>query len=65
MLKSGTEHLEGLRDGRVVYIGGEQVADVTRHPAFRNAAQSIAAFYDFKADPAICSGNKNCLHTFA
>ena len=26
--------------------------DVTRHPAFRNAAQSIAAFYDLKADPA-------------
>ena len=52
MLKSGKEHLEGLRDGRVVYIGGEQVTDVTRHPAFRNAAQSIADFYDFKADPA-------------
>jgi 4-hydroxyphenylacetate 3-monooxygenase len=52
MLKTGKEHLEGLRDGRVVYIGGEQVDDVTRHPAFRNIAQSIAAFYDAKADPA-------------
>ena len=52
MLKTGKEHLAGLRDGRVVYIGGEQVDDVTRHPAFRNVAQSIAAFYDLKADPA-------------
>jgi 4-hydroxyphenylacetate 3-monooxygenase len=51
MLKSGTEHLEGLRDGRVVYIGSERVTDVTSHPAFRNAAQTVAAIYDMKRDP--------------
>jgi 4-hydroxyphenylacetate 3-monooxygenase len=54
MLKSGSEHLEQLRDGRVVYIGGERVDDVTTHPAFRNAARSIAAIYDLKrADPEL------------
>ena len=37
MLRTGKEHLESLRDGRVVYIGGERVDDVTRHPAFRDA----------------------------
>ena len=53
MLKTGAEHLESLRDGRVVYIGAERVDDVTTHPAFRNAARSIAAIYDLKrADPA-------------
>jgi 4-hydroxyphenylacetate 3-monooxygenase len=53
MLKSGNEHLESLRDGRVVYIGAERVDDVTTHPAFRNAARSIAAIYDLKrTDPA-------------
>ncbi len=52
MLKSGEQHLESLRDGRTVYIGGEKVTDVTAHPAFRNAARSIAAIYDMKADPA-------------
>ncbi|MBW8905750.1 MAG: hypothetical protein JF611_08810 [Betaproteobacteria bacterium] len=53
MLKSGNEHLESLRDGRVVYIGSERVDDVTTHPAFRNAARSMAAIYDLKrADPA-------------
>ena len=52
MLKSGAEHLESLRDGRVVYIGKERVDDVTVHPAFRNAAQTIASLYDLKADPA-------------
>ena len=49
MLKTGNEHLESLRDGRVVYIGSEKVDDVTTHPAFRNGARSIAALYDLKA----------------
>ncbi len=52
MLKTGAEHLESLRDGRVVYIGAERVDDVTTHPAFRNGARSMAAIYDLKrADP--------------
>ncbi|HUG78466.1 MAG TPA: 4-hydroxyphenylacetate 3-hydroxylase N-terminal domain-containing protein [Burkholderiales bacterium] len=52
MLKTGSEHLESLRDGRVVYIGAERVEDVTTHPAFRNGARSMAAIYDMKAaDP--------------
>src|SRR3989454_9600614 len=52
MLKSGSEHLESLKDGRVVYIGSERVDDVTTHPGFRNGARSMAAIYDLKrADP--------------
>ena len=46
MLRTGKEHLERLRDGRVVYVGSERIADVTTHPAFRNAARSIARLYD-------------------
>ena len=52
MLRTGKEHLETLRDGRVVYVGGERVDDVTTHPAFRGAAATVAAIYDMKADPA-------------
>ena len=52
MLKTGQAHLAGLRDGRTVYVGGERVADVTAHPAFRRAAQSVAAIYDLKRAPA-------------
>ena len=52
MLRTGKEHLETLRDGRVVYIGGERVDDVTLHPAFREAANTVAAIYDMKVDPA-------------
>src|SRR3954468_10557705 len=54
MLKTGSEHLESLKDGRVVFIGSEKVEDVTTHPAFRNGARSIAALYDLKAaDPEL------------
>ncbi len=43
---TGAEYLESLRDGREIYIYGERVKDVTVHPAFRNAAASVALLYD-------------------
>jgi 4-hydroxyphenylacetate 3-monooxygenase len=43
---TGSEFIESLRDGREVYIYGDRVADVTKHPAFRNGAASIARLYD-------------------
>lgn len=51
MLATGKEKLERMRDGRAVYIGSERVDDVTRHPAFRHGAQTIADLYDLKGDP--------------
>ena len=49
--KTGADHLRSLRDGRAVYIDGERVADVTTHPAFRNAVYTAAALYDHQARP--------------
>ena len=43
---TGAEYINSLRDGREVYIYGERVKDVTTHPAFRNAALSVAKLYD-------------------
>ena len=48
---TGAEYLASLRDGREVYIYGERVEDVTTHPAFRNAARSVARLYDALNDP--------------
>ncbi len=50
-LLTGEEYLESLRDGREVYFAGEKVKDVTKHPAFRNSARSIARLYDALHDP--------------
>ncbi|MEU1280983.1 4-hydroxyphenylacetate 3-hydroxylase N-terminal domain-containing protein [Streptomyces sp. NPDC005805] len=52
MTRSGQEYLASLRDGREVWLDGERVADVTRHPAFRNTAASIARLYDLAHDSA-------------
>ena len=49
---TGAEYLASLNDGREVYIYGERVDNVTTHPAFRNAARSIARLYDALHDPA-------------
>jgi 4-hydroxyphenylacetate 3-monooxygenase len=48
---TGAEYLASLQDGREIYIYGERVDDVTTHPAFRNAARSIARLYDALHDP--------------
>jgi 4-hydroxyphenylacetate 3-monooxygenase len=52
-LRSGAEYLRSLNDGRQVFVDGEKVADVTTHPAFREAARSIARLYDIAAEPAL------------
>ncbi len=50
-LLTGDSYLESLRDGRAVHLYGESVADVTRHPAFMNAARSTAHLYDMLHAP--------------
>jgi 4-hydroxyphenylacetate 3-monooxygenase len=49
---TGQEFLESLRTPRDVWIYGEQVRDVTTHPAFRNPARMLARLYDALHDPA-------------
>ena len=49
MLKSGTQHTASLRDGRQIYLDGTIASDVTEHPAYRNAVQSVASLYDFQS----------------
>ena len=50
-LRTGDEYLRSLNDGRQVFVDGEKVADVTGHPAFREAARSVARLYDIAAAP--------------
>ncbi len=50
MLRSGTDYLAALRDGRQIYLGNELVRDVTVHQGFRNTARSFANLYDRKRD---------------
>ena len=48
MLKTGSQHIETLRDGRQVFINGKLVDDVTADPAFRQTIGSVGRLYDFQ-----------------
>jgi 4-hydroxyphenylacetate 3-monooxygenase len=50
-MRSGSDYLRSLDDGRQVFVDGERVADVTKHPAFREAARSVARLYDIATAP--------------
>jgi 4-hydroxyphenylacetate 3-monooxygenase len=52
-LRTGSEYLRSLDDGRTIYVDGERVNNVTTHPAFKEAAQSAARLFDIAADPAM------------
>lgn len=50
-VRSGADYMAGLRDGRAVWLDGEPVADVTRHPALAPAIRTIASLYDEATRP--------------
>ncbi|HEX8967640.1 MAG TPA: 4-hydroxyphenylacetate 3-hydroxylase N-terminal domain-containing protein [Chloroflexota bacterium] len=50
---TGERFLNSLRDGREVWLDGQRVDDVTRHPAFRDMAYALAAIYDLQHDPGL------------
>ena len=49
-IRRGEEYLESLRDGRRVWLLGQQVEDVTTHPALAGCARSVAEVYDLQHD---------------
>jgi 4-hydroxyphenylacetate 3-monooxygenase len=52
MLRTGADYRQSLRDGRAVWIDGERVADVTRHPAFKPIVDARARMYDMAHEAA-------------
>lgn len=49
-IRTGAQYLEGLRDGRDVWIHGERVSDVTTHPGLSRGAHTLAGFMDRQFD---------------
>src|SRR5947209_2598457 len=50
-VRTGAEYIASLDDGRCVFVDGERVSDVARHPAFSAAVRTIASLYDLSAGP--------------
>ena len=50
-IRNGRQFLEGLRDGREIWLEGERIADVTTHPKLSRMAHTLAGLYDLQNDP--------------
>lgn len=48
MIRTGAQYLDGIRDGREVWIDGERVKDVTTHRAFAPIVAVKARMYDMQ-----------------
>ena len=51
-MRSKSEYIESLRDGREVFFKGRRVPDVTTHPEIRLAIEHAAIDYEMPEDPA-------------
>lgn len=57
--RTGSQFLEGLRrTNREIWVDGERIADVTRHPKLRGGAESLAGIFDRQHEYAA-----ECLYT--
>ncbi len=50
-IRTPQQYIESLRDGRVVYFGGERVNDVTTHPVLKICRDWVAMDYVLENDP--------------
>lgn len=50
-IRTGQQYVTGLSDGRQVWLAGERVLDVTKHPALAGPVASVAALYDLQHAP--------------
>ena len=52
-VRTGEQFLQGLRDGREVWLEGERVEDVTTHPKLTRMAHTLADIYDLQHSPEL------------
>lgn len=52
-LRNAEQYIESLRDGREVYIHGERVEDITKHPSLRKAIDHGAIDYELDKRPEL------------
>jgi 4-hydroxyphenylacetate 3-monooxygenase len=56
-MRGGADYVASLRDGRAIFLDGERIKDVTRHPGFVEPLRVVAATYDralaAASDPAL------------
>ena len=52
-LRTGQQYLDAIaKAGRRIFVDGEEVGDVTAHPAFAETARTMASLFDISSNPA-------------
>ncbi|HQT62894.1 MAG: 4-hydroxyphenylacetate 3-hydroxylase [Acidocella sp. 20-57-95] len=51
MIRTGQQYRDSIRDGRQVWINGERVLDVTKHPMLKPLVDVRARIYDMQHEP--------------
>ncbi len=51
MLRTAKQYVESLNDGRVIYLNGQKIPDITKHPAFRGSINARALSYELYNHP--------------
>jgi len=53
MIRTVKEYVESLNDGRTIFLSGEKIADITKHPMMRGPINSRALAYDLYHNPTM------------
>jgi len=51
MIRTAEQYVKSLKDGRVIYLNGERIPDITEHPAFRGSINAVALNYELCNHP--------------
>jgi len=51
MIRTPAQYVESLRDGRVIYLDGERMPDITKEPKMRGVINAVAMTYHLANDP--------------
>ena len=51
-ITSGEEYISSLKDGRKVWLDGEEISDVTTHRTLKPTLTTLARYYDMVNDPS-------------
>ena len=51
MIRTPEQYVESLRDGRIIYLDGEKIPDITKHPSFKGPINSRAMSYTLYNHP--------------
>jgi len=46
--RTGKQYLQGLRDGRDLWVGGDKIGSIADHPALAGAADALAEVFDLQ-----------------